>query len=98
MNQATGYESQHICCLSQARINWKGCDRKGIRHKNGDDGGGSLISRDGVAPSHIVCVSAYVIFPCTIKCRKSFLLAPVYPDGPGKRAIKCLWCMCVIPE
>ena len=33
LNQATGYASHHIWCLSQARINWKGCVRKGIRHK-----------------------------------------------------------------
>ena len=38
--QATGYESQHIWCLSQARINWEGCARKGIRRKNGGDGRG----------------------------------------------------------
>ena len=37
---ATGYASQHICCLSQARINWEGCVRKGIRRKNGRDGRG----------------------------------------------------------
>jgi len=29
-NQSTGYASQHIWCLSQARINWQGCGRKGI--------------------------------------------------------------------
>jgi len=34
-NQATGYASQHIWCLFQARINWEGCSRKGIRRKNG---------------------------------------------------------------
>jgi len=33
--QATGYASQHIWFLSQARINWEGCIRKGIWHKNG---------------------------------------------------------------
>jgi len=33
VNQATGYATQHIWCLSQARINWEGCDRKGIQHK-----------------------------------------------------------------
>jgi len=42
-----------------ARIKWKGCGRKGILHKNGgDDGGGPLISPDGVSPSQIVGVSA----------------------------------------
>ena len=39
-NQATGYASQHTWCLSQARKNWEGCGRKGIRHKNGGDGRG----------------------------------------------------------
>jgi len=32
-----------------------------------------------------------LIFPCTIKSRSS-LLAPVHPGGPGKRAVKRLWC------
>jgi len=40
MNQATGYASQHIWSLSQARINWEGCVRKGIWCKNGGDGTG----------------------------------------------------------
>jgi len=31
----SGYASQHIRCLSKARIKWEGCDRKGIRRKNG---------------------------------------------------------------
>ena len=30
-------------------------------------------------------------FPCTIKSRSS-LLAPAHPGGPGKRAVKRLWC------
>jgi len=67
-----GNASQHIWCLSQARINWHDCGRKGIWRKRwGDDGGGSLISPDGVALSQIG-VSAYVIFSCTIKSRRSF--------------------------
>jgi len=45
--------------LSQARINWEGYSRKGIRRKNGGtDAGGLLISPDGVAPTQIVGVSA----------------------------------------
>jgi len=52
--------------------------------KMGGDGGGSLISPDGVAPSRIVRVSASVIFPCTIKSRRKFLLAPAHQDSPGK--------------
>jgi len=48
--KATGYTSQHIWCLSQAKIIWDGCVRKGIRHKNGGMVEvGSPISLDGVA-------------------------------------------------
>jgi len=36
----------------------------------GGDGGGLPISLDGVAPSRMVGVSAFVIFPCTIKVQK----------------------------
>jgi len=32
-----------------------------------------------------------LICPCTIKSRSS-LLAPAHPGGPGKRAVKWLWC------
>jgi len=32
-----------------------------------------------------------LIFPCTIKSRSS-LLAPAHPGGPGKGAVKWLWC------
>ena len=49
----------------------------------------ALVSLDGVAPSWMVCVSASVNLPLHIK---SSLLAPAHPDGPGKRAIKRLWC------
>ena len=31
-----------------------------------------------------------LIFPCTIKSRS--FLAPAHPGGPGKRAVKRLWC------
>ena len=34
-SQASRYAIQHIWCLSQARINWEGCGRKGIRRKIG---------------------------------------------------------------
>jgi len=51
--------------------------------KMGDDGGGPLISPDGVAPSRTVGVSVSVIFPCTIKTQK-FLLASAHPAGPRK--------------
>jgi len=42
----------------------------GVKMKK--DEGGSPISPDGVQPSQIVSMSAYVIFPCTIKSRISF--------------------------
>jgi len=45
--------------MSQASINWEGCVRKGIWHKNGEiDGGGLLIGLDGVVRTRIVGVSA----------------------------------------
>ena len=62
--------------------------------KMGDEGGGSLISPDGVAPIRIVRVSASVVSPCTIKSRRRFLLIPAHTDSPGKRTIKRL-CLCV---
>jgi len=36
-----------------------------------------------------------LIFPCTIKSRSS-LLAPAHPGGPGKIAVKWLWCGVVV--
>ena len=55
-----------------------------------------MISPDGVAPSRIVDVSASVIFPCTIKFRRRFLLlTPADPGGPGKRAVKRLCVLCI---
>jgi len=64
-NQASRYAIQHIWCLSQARINWEGCGRKGIRRKigEGDDGGGGIDGPDGVASSWIVGERASIIFP-----------------------------------
>jgi len=82
-----------VACLMQARTNWEGCDRKGIRRKNGGCGSGSLTSPDGVAPSRIVGVSASVIIPCTIKSKISFLLAPAHLGSPRKRDIKKAVCV-----
>ena len=64
----------------------------------GDDGGGSLINLDGVVPSQIVGVSASVIFACSVKSRRRFLLlAPARPGSPRKRVVKQLCvCVCVI--
>jgi len=38
-----------------------------------------------------------LIFPCTIKSISS-LLAPARPGGPGKMAVKRLWCGVVVPR
>ena len=55
----------------------------------GDDGSGSVISPDGVAPIQLVGVSASAIFHCTIKSRRRFLLLVLAHLGsPGKRAVK----------
>jgi len=61
----------------------------------GDEGDGSLFSPDGVAPSHIVGVSAFDVFPCTIKSRRRFLLAPAHPGSPGKKTVNGCVCSCV---
>ena len=57
---------------------------------SGDEGRGLLISLDEVAPSRMVGVYASVIFPCTTKSRRRFLLALAHPDSSGERAIKRL--------
>lgn len=65
---------------------WEGCSRKGSQRKNGgDDGGGLLISPNGVACSRIVGVSASVIFPLHHKTQKMFLLVPAHMGSPGQK-------------
>jgi len=59
--------------------------------KWGYDGGGSLISPDGVVPSQIVGVSASDICPLNHKVHKTiFLVALAQRGSPGKRAVKKL--------
>jgi len=53
-------------------------------YKLTDDGGGLLISPDGVAPSRMVNVSASDISLCTTKSERRFLLALAHLGGPGK--------------
>jgi len=82
--KATGYASEHIWCLYQAKIKWDGCSRKASGIKmDGTFGGGSLTSPDGVSPIHMVGVSASVTLPFTIKSRR-FLLAPAHRIVPEK--------------
>jgi len=64
--------------------------------KLGDDGGGSLVSPDGVTPSWIVGVSVSDISACTITSRRRFLLAPAHLGKSGKRAINGCLCECVL--
>ena len=67
--------------------------RKGIRPvKMGDGGGGHWLVRMDWRPAGWWVCLRLLIFPCTIKSRSS-LLAPAHPGGPGKRAVKRLWCM-----
>jgi len=57
-----------------------------------EDGGGGhwLVRMEWHLAGWSVCLSL-LISPCTIKSRSS-LLAPAHPGGPGKRAVKWLWC------
>jgi len=57
----------------------------------GDGGGGHwLVWMDWRPAGWSVCLPL-LTFHCTIKSRSS-LLAPAHPGGPGKRALKRLWC------
>ena len=57
----------------------------------GDGGGGHWLVRMEWRPAGWSVCLPLLIFPCTIKSRSS-LLAPAHPGGPGKRAVKRLWC------
>ena len=61
--------------------------------KNMEDGGGELwlLVRMEWRPSGWSVCLPLSIFPCTTKSRSS-LLAPAHPGGPGKGAVKQLWC------
>ena len=50
----------------------------------------ALVSLEWRLAGWLVCLPL-LIFPCTIKSRSS-VPAPASPGGPGKRAIKQLWC------
>jgi len=55
---------QHIPVPVPSQDKWEGCGRKGMQRKNRwIDGGGLLISPDGVAPTWIVGVFAFCYPP-----------------------------------
>jgi len=55
-----------------------------------DEGGGSLISPDGVAPSRMVGVSASVIFPCITKStRFSGTVSLMWSRKQGRKTVVC---------
>jgi len=56
----------------------------------GGGGGNWLVWMECRPAGWSVCLPL-LILPCTIKSRSS-LLAPAHPGGPGKRAVKQLWC------
>jgi len=62
--------------------------------KWGDGGGGHRLVRLEWRPAGWSVCLPLLIFPCTIKSRSS-LLTPAHPGGPGKRAIKQMWCVLV---
>jgi len=67
--------------------------QEGIRpvKKWGDGGDGHWLVRMEWRPAGWSVCLPVLICPCTIKSRSS-LLAPAHPGGPGKRAVKRLWC------
>ena len=67
--------------------------RKGIRpvKKNGGGGGRHWLVRMEWHPVGWSVCLPLLICPCTVKSISS-LLAPAHPGGPGKRAVKWLWC------
>jgi len=68
--------------------------------KWGDGGGGHWLVRMEWRPSRWSVCLPLLIFPCTMKSRSSHL-ALAHLGGPGRRAIKRLWCdvlvVCLLP-
>jgi len=96
-NQATGYASQHIWCLSQARINWEGCARKGIWRKNGGDGSdGAPIGLDGVAVNPDCWYVCLCYLHCAPEDGEMYLLIPAHPGCPEQspESSKMVVCCC----
>jgi len=82
----------HILCLQCFdAVGWAAGRASGLWKICGDGGGGDwLVRMEWHLAGWSVCLPL-LIFPCTIKSRSS-LLAPAHPGGPGKRAVKRLWC------
>jgi len=57
----------------------------------GDGGDGQWLVRMEWCPAGLSVSLPLLTLLSTIKSRSS-LLAPAHPDGPGKRAVKRLWC------
>jgi len=57
----------------------------------GDGEGGHCLARMEWHPAGWLICLPLLVFRCTIKSR-SFLMAPAHLGGPGKRAVKWLWC------
>jgi len=57
----------------------------------GDGGGGHWLVQMEWRTAGWSMYLPLLIFLCAIKSRSS-LLAPAHPGGPGKRAVKWLWC------
>ena len=62
-----------------------------LEKKWGDGGGRHWLVRMEWRPAGWSVCLPVLIFPCTIKSRSS-LLTLAHPGGPGKRAVKRLWC------
>jgi len=86
MNQATGYASQHIWCLSQARINLEGCARKASGIKMvGMVEVGAPISLDGMAvhpDCQCICLCYLHFAPENPEDGEMFLLVLANPGCP----------------
>ena len=61
----------------------------------GDGGGRHWLAQMEWRPAGWLVCLPLLILPCTIKSRSS-LLALAHPGGPGKRAVKWLWCVVVV--
>jgi len=59
--------------------------------KMGVGGGGHWLVQMEWRPARWSVWLPLLIFPCTIKSR-TCILAPAHLGGPGKRAVKQLWC------